>query len=94
MSLWYYVYGYTPGDLYIYIAVNGSEKIVSIVRDARKELWRQLLVNVSKTEEIILEYNFTKSNKGGIALDDVYIAPVVCAGILYFISCIIRLNNH
>lgn len=50
--------------------------------DTRKQLWSQFKGNVYNATQIIIEFNFTEKTRGGIALDDIYISPIICEGIL------------
>lgn len=73
------MYGKKPGQLYIYI--NKTAEILSYIIDARTtDEWSQFQANVYNANQIILEYNFTKNNHGGIAMDDIYISPNICSG--------------
>ncbi|CAC5410597.1 unnamed protein product [Mytilus coruscus] len=78
LSLWYYKYGMTPGHLNIYTVVKEREEILYSMIDRRTQLWSQFQANVYNATQIILEYNFTDTNVGGIALDDIYISPISC----------------
>lgn len=55
--------------------------------NTRKQLWSQFQANVYNATQIILEFNFTENNLGGIALDDTYISPIMCAGNVCLASC-------
>ncbi|XP_052068046.1 uncharacterized protein LOC127707508 [Mytilus californianus] len=79
LSVWYYMYGDYPGHLFIYTVVNMTEEIMSVIFDTRTVMWSRFQANVYNVTKIIFEYNSTDKNKGGIALDDVYISPIICA---------------
>lgn len=55
----------------------------SSIIDTRKMMWRQFHANVYHAKRIILDFSYTAQTHGGVALDDVYISPVSCAGILF-----------
>lgn len=84
LSLWYYKYGDTPGYLNIYTVVKQREEIMFSMIDKRTYLWSLFQANVYNATQILLEFNFTDTTSGGIALDDIYISPVICKGIFQF----------
>ncbi|VDI48375.1 Hypothetical predicted protein [Mytilus galloprovincialis] len=86
LSLWYYRYGYTPGHLNIYTVVKEREEFLQSMVNTRKQLWSQFQANVYNATQIILEFNFTENNHGGIALDDIFISPTMCADEVQFIN--------
>lgn len=80
LSLWYYKYGGALGHLNIYTMVEQKEELQYSLSNTRTKLWSQFQANIYTATEIILEYNYTEMDQGGIALDDIYISPAICEG--------------
>lgn len=78
----YHKIGKEYGKLMYTIEDDNGMNFSSII-DTRKMMWRQFQANVYRAKRIIVDFSFTNQTHGGVALDDFYISPVGCAGILF-----------